>query len=297
MGELAALCASACWAVASIIFTTLSQRYGAMLMNTLKCVIALAMMFVTLAILEGTLWPALNDTELTALVASGLIGLTIGDTAFFSALTRIGPRRALLLMALVPPTTAVLAWPFLGEAVTLPMTLGMALTVGGVVWVVRERVPTVDETPDETTTAEAIGVVFGLVAVLCQSLGNVLTKSASAEISAIAISVVRVSAGALGLLAFLTIRGRLKTVVDPFREKKSAATLVFATLLGTYLGIWLLNTGLKYTSHTGVAATLSSTSPIWILPLAWLVLGERLSIRAIAGACVAVAGVAVLFAF
>mgnify|MGYP006184212307 CR=1 FL=1 len=32
-------------------------------------------------------------------------------TAYFNALTRLGPRRTLLMTALVPPVTTILAWP------------------------------------------------------------------------------------------------------------------------------------------------------------------------------------------
>ena len=68
---------------------------------------------------------------------------------------------------------------------------------------------------------------------------------------------------------------------------------VAATLLGTYLGVWLQVTGLRH-APAGIAATLSSTSPIFILPLSALFLGERVDARAVGAACVAVAGVAIL---
>lgn len=297
MGELAALSASAFWAFASLLFTQLSRDYGPIVMNALKCVVALAMMGVTLLLLEGVIWPTnvpANDTWLLAI--SGLVGLSIGDTAYFHALTRLGARRALLMTALVPPTTAMLAWPALGEALNAWMLLGMALTMGGVVWVIMERVPTPDGVDEQTESkARTWGIVFALVAVLCQSTGNVLTKMGGEAASAIGISVVRVAIGSLGLLVVVGARGKLSTLVAPLRDGKALSRLVLATLTGTYLGIWLLNAGLKYTSHTGIAATLSSTSPIFVLPLAWLMTNEDLSPRAIIGAVIAVAGVAVLF--
>ena len=289
MGEVAALSAAALWAIARLLFTTLSRDHGPMVMNTLKCTIAIAMLFVTLLVLEGRLWPVMTDTNMLILVVSGLVGLTIGDTAYFNALTRLGPRRTLLVTALVPPTTALLAWPVLDEAVTLPMTVGILLTIGGVAWVIRERSPS-----DDAKVAGA-GVVFALIAMFCQSAGNVLTKLGGADTSALGISVVRVLAGSVGLLVVLTAARRAGELAGPFRDRSSTSRLLIATFLGTYLGIWLLNTGLKYTSHTGIAATLSSTSPIFILPLAWLVLGERFSSRAVVGALLAVVGVAVLF--
>lgn len=290
MGELAALSAAALWAFASLLFTGLSRDHGPIVMNTLKCVIAVGLLILTLVILEGHPWPVgVGSADLAILGISGLVGLTIGDTAYFNALTRIGPRRALLMMALVPPTTALIAWPLLNEIVTLPMVAGMLLTVAGVVWVIRER------TPEARQTAEAAGLAFALVAMVCQSTGNVLAKLGGTDASALGISVVRVLAGSVGLLVVLSVRRRLGELAAPLQRPAIRSRILLATFLGTYLGIWLINMGLKWTSHTGIAATLSSTSPIFILPLAWVVLGERFSARAVVGALIALLGVALLF--
>ena len=88
--------------------------------------------------------------------------------------------------------------------------------------------------------------------------------------------------------------GRLIETVDPLKHAKTFGLLFVATFLGTFLGIWLMNAGLRYT-HTGIASTLSSTSPIFILPLAYFIEKEDLTARSIMGACIAVVGVAVLF--
>lgn len=296
MGELAALSAAAFWAFASLIFAQLGKDVGAIALNVLKCVIALVLMLITLAILDGRVWPVdLSTADAIYLAISGFIGLTVGDTAYFYALVRLGPRRALLFTSLVPPTTALLAIPTLGEPFTLAMILGMGLTMGGVVWVILERTDEAEGEGDgKLDKKELAGIAFALVAVACQAGGNVLTKLGGESTSALEISIVRLAAGVLGLALVLLVTRNLKDLVKPFETRASTVKIVVATLAGTYLGIWLLNAGLKYT-YVGIASTLSSTSPIWILPLAYFVLGEKLSMRAILGACIAVAGVAILF--
>ncbi len=301
MGELAALSASAVWAVASLIFTRLSTDHGPLVMNYLKCVIAVVFMMITLLLLEGNVWPVgMTMANVGFLAASGIVGLTIGDTAFFNALTRIGARRALLLMALSPPTTALLAVPFLGEPITARLAIGMFLTLGGVVWVILERSAPPEGEEERDARADrrtlVIGVIFALVAMFCQSSGNILTKLGGELDSPLAISVVRLSFGIIGLFIVVAVTGRLAATLEPFKNRRTAGLLVFATFLGTYLGIWLLNAGLKY-SFAGIAATLSSTSPIFVLPLAYFIQKEKLSFRSIAGAVIAVSGVAVIFVF
>ena len=157
MGELASLSASGVWATASLIFSRLGKTISALALNWLKCVIALVLMVISLLILEGTVWPAsLGLWETTILAISGVVGLTLGDTAFFHALNRIGPRRTLLLGAMSPPMTAILAVPVLGEPLDAAMIVGMSLTMGGVVWVILERHP--DALPIVLTVTLAVGV-------------------------------------------------------------------------------------------------------------------------------------------
>jgi drug/metabolite transporter (DMT)-like permease len=71
--------------------------------------------------------------------------------------------------------------------------------------------------------------------------------------------------------------------------------LLTAIFLGTYLAMWLQQVSLKLIP-AGVFQTLFATSPLFVLPFAaWQ--GERVSLRAVLGAVVALAGVALLFAF
>ncbi len=300
MGEFAALSASGVWAVASLIFSRLGRVLTALALNWLKCVIALLMLGVTLYVLEGRVWPELGSKELALLAVSGVVGLTIGDTAFFHALNRLGARRTLLFAALSPPMTALMAVPVLGEPIGVSLVVGMSLTLGGVVWVIRERHPDGADTIKMRDAAGRLtktvkwGILFAVAAAFCQALGNVLTKWGGGEITALEISVVRLVFGVIGLTLILGATRQLWVAMGAMKIKKTAGLVFIATFLGTFLGIWLMNAGLRYT-HVGIASTLSSTSPIFVLPLAYWFDGERLTARSVGGAVVAVVGVAVLF--
>ena len=66
--------------------------------------------------------------------------LTLGGSSLLYLLIQRGEATAVTsLLYLVPPCTAVMAWLLFGEIFTLPMMLGMALTVVGVAIVVRDR--------------------------------------------------------------------------------------------------------------------------------------------------------------
>lgn len=294
IGEFAALSSSAVWALASLLFTQLGKDIRAAALNLLKGVIAIVLLLGTLWVLEGAPWPrGIPARDAGWLIASGFVGITIGDTAFFQALRRVGPRRSLLLLSLAPLLTAVLGWLVLGEPVTGGMVLGMLVTMGGISWVILERSTPTDSSHHEDPAAERAGVAFALLAALCQAVGNILVKEGGSEASALAVSAVRILAGCVGLVLSVVIARQMKDVVSAFRRPRTAGLLFIATVLGTYMGIWLMNVGLL-NAPVAVASTLNSTSPIFVLPLAAFVLKEKLSWRAIVGAAVAVAGVALL---
>ncbi len=300
MGEIAALSASAFWAMASIIFSRLGKTISALALNWLKCIIALGLMLIVLVLLEGTFWPrGLSPMETGLLAISGLVGLTVGDTVFFGALNRLGARRTLLFAALAPPMTSLMAVPVLGEPLGMPLIVGMTLTMGGVVWVISERHSGGDHLEirhddGRMTSSMKWGIAMAVGAAFCQALGNVLTKLGGSQITALEISIVRLAFGVLGLTILVGLAGRLVGTLASMKRPKTAMMVVSATFLGTFLGIWLMNAGLRYT-YVGIASTLSSTSPIFILPLAYIFDKERLTLRSVGGALVAVAGVAVLF--
>ena len=73
------------------------------------------------------------------LMLSSTIGILIGDWTWLEALQLIGARPVVLMDSVKPFLAALLGWWILGENLQWPAFVGMALTVGGVVWVSLER--------------------------------------------------------------------------------------------------------------------------------------------------------------
>jgi drug/metabolite transporter (DMT)-like permease len=171
----------------------------------------------------------------------------------------------------------------------------MMLTLAGVVLVLYQR-------PGGTTNTESAppgkmnhGIAFGLAAVALQVAANILTKEAAGTSSALAVSTVRLVFGSAGLLVLALLARNTRGVFVPLATPKTALLVLVATVLGSYVGVWLYMAAIMYT-EVGIAVTLSATSPIFITGLAHFFLGDRATIRAFAGALITVAGVALLFA-
>ncbi|NJK89220.1 MAG: DMT family transporter [Myxococcales bacterium] len=274
----------------SILFARAGERASALVLNLVKCWLGLLMLGGTALLVSGRAWPLQAEaSQITWLSISGVLGLTLGDTAFFAALIRLGPRRALLFWALVPPMTAVLAFLFLDEPLTSRMMGGIAVVILGVGWVIAER----SGSGPGRGRAVLPGALLGLTAALCQSVGSIITKRVDDGLSALDVSVIRLFAGSVGLLVQVVLARRMEEAVGVLKDQPLLRLLIASTFIGTYLGIWLSIYGLQHT-YAGVAATLQATSPIFVLPLAVIFMNERLSARAVLGAIVAVGGVAML---
>jgi len=287
-GEIAALFAALLWAISSVLYGRLGQTMAPVQLNLTKGVIAIALLSLTIFI-SGDLFPVFSPVSLCLLLLSGVLGIGVGDTAFFVALNCLGARRALLMETLAPPMTAVTALIFLQERLNASAWCGILLTVIGVAWVVTERVP---DTSIQTPTNISRGIAFGLLAAFALALAAVMARAAFAHttISPLWAALLRLSAGVFSLLPWIRWRHGSGWRLP---SKRVMATVFFAAFCGTYLGVWLQQTAIKLTA-VGIASTLLQTSPLFILPIA-LWMGEKISWRAIAGVIMAIAGVGVLF--
>ena len=301
-GELAALLAALFWSISSTIYARTGTTVPALELNALKGAIATGFLLVTLAIGNPDL-PHLPVQPVSLLLLSGVIGIGLGDTAFLAALKALGTRRTLLLETIAPPLTAILATIALSERLPVAAWGAIALTVAGIFGVISERAP--QESGHDRRNPIAIGILWALLAAIAQASGVILTRAAlrATAISPLWSALLRLMAGTLCAVVLLQIRRQPLTVLAAFSKSSSAANLArpwrtlgaiaLAALLGTYLGIWLQQTALKFTS-AGIAQTLLATSPLFILPLDAL-RGDRPNQRAIFGAAIATAGVALLF--
>lgn len=290
LGGIAALSAAFLWALASIWFSRLGKHLPVIQINLLKGFLAIAILFGILNLSGGTL-AALPFQPLVILVISGIVGITLGDTAYLKALQSLGPRRTLLLANLAPPMVGLIAWAFLDEKLVLRAWLGIFLTLSGVTWVIFER--TQEENRSNNLRK---GLFFGFLAALCQSVAVVLSRAAltRSPIDALQSTIVRLGAAIIvltfwSLLTQQTILPRRALVSQP----RLAVWLMTATLLGTVLAMWLQQIAIDLTP-AGIVQTLLSTSPLFILPIVALQ-GEQISPRAVAGAFIAMLGVGFLY--
>jgi drug/metabolite transporter (DMT)-like permease len=332
-GELAALSAAVIWAVASVVYTGVGRHMSPALLNLAKGLVAVGLLGLSLGLrgLGPDSVAQLPGWSVGLLLLSGVIGIGLGDTAYFYGLNWIGPRRTLVLESLSPVLTALFAWGALGERLSLGAIAGIGLTLGGVVWVTLERVPPDGGSPDPVqltsevsskttaltrtaltrtaltqtaltrtalTRTEWAGLGCATLAGVGQAVGAVLSRAALSQTSIDPqwSTLLRLLGGlgciALGLLWQRGWQRGWQQNLSALRSPRLLVTIAITGSFSTFLAIWLQQVALKY-SAAGIAQALSATSPLWVLPLV-MAQGEPVTRRSLFGVLIALAGIALL---
>ena len=129
--EWLALCAAFLWAVSSLISVVPAQHLGAFAYSRWRMGCT-AVILSTMAWITGG-WLNVSAEHITPIIASGLIGIFIGDTALFACLNRMGPRQAGLLFSCHAVFSAILGYFLFSESMTSMELIGAALVFSGVV--------------------------------------------------------------------------------------------------------------------------------------------------------------------
>jgi drug/metabolite transporter (DMT)-like permease len=292
-GEFAALGTAVCWAAGSNLFAAAGQRLGSAVLNRLRISVAALLLGTALFALRGSPWPTwASPAQVGLLAASGLIGFVFGDTYYFRSLVILGPGRAALLASLAPLFTVAIAWPLLGELPGPLALLGMALTLGGIFWVLWTHEQQAHRHVEGSARA---GVVAGVLAAVGQAAGYVLSKLAlRGGLDPLSATVIRIAAAVVGVWALALVQREALRSLGALRDRRGALFMVGGAVAGPFLGVTLSLTALQYV-QAGVAASLTAIYPVLTLLLAARFHGERLTLRTLAGTAVAVAGVVVLF--
>ncbi len=146
LGKLAAIGTAFLWTLSALAWTSAGKDMGALAMSYIRLIVACFFLSIYLRMSRGVVLPVDADGNIWLLLGtSGLFGFFIADVCLFKAFLLIGPRLALLLQLLAPPVSAIIAWSFMGDKLTLKDWLGMGITISGVIWVILEQ----PETPEE----------------------------------------------------------------------------------------------------------------------------------------------------
>ena len=291
IGELSALATAFCWSGSSMAFTAATERIGSLQLNINRMILGVFLLLGAIIVLNLNYVISLYQLEF--LVASGFVGFVIGDSFLFQAFRMIGARIGMLMMSLVPAISSVLAFLFLHEVINYWGIVGIVITMGGIGMVILQKN---SDTLSKYKLSKA-GIFYGFMGAFGQAAGMILAKFAFEEgsINGFVATFVRLTSAVIIFLPLTIIARKYKNPVMIYKKDIKALTFTFVgTIFGPFFGVTCSLIAIANTK-VGIASTIMATVPVIMLPLVWLIYKEKLTWRSIAGAFLAVGGVAILF--
>ena len=285
LGALCALGSAVAWALTSLLVRSLSAHFGTVAINaarTTLCALLIAAWTAVVADFNGL--ASVSGRSFALLFVSIVTAIAIGDTVFFESTRLLGLGRAMTLSMSYPVVAAVLAALLLDERITPQIAVGGMLTLAGLALVVGTR-------PDATGAPRSWrGILAACAAALAWGVSVVALRIPLAEVDALTAQLIRLPLAAALLWA---MPWSWRDVPALVRADRAVAMRLGALSVLTAASSVMYVLSIKH-AGVAVATVLSSTAPLFAVPLGIVFLGERLPPVAFVGAAVAVVGVVVL---
>jgi len=287
--SLGALCATGSaltWAVIGLLVRSLSTTFNSVSLNAVRSALGAVLILGWVLVTTGPSGlSAISGKNLALLAISVVVAVGIGDTAFFESSRALGLAHAMTLSMSYPLLAALLAGVFLDEQLTARLAIGSVLTLSGLALTVtastRARGP---------ADRFWLGMGTASLASLAWAVSVILLKPSLGDVDAVHAQAVRLPVAALLLWVTPWAWG----VVEPVRRHGASAVWRLLALGAlTAISSVMFAAGVRHVG-VAVATVLSSTAPVFAVPLGLVFLGERLAPTAVIGTVVAVIGIGVL---
>lgn len=289
-GEFFALFTAISWTFSSLTFGKISKEYDTQVANFLRVTIGTIMVgFVCLFGSRHLFLPTdVTWENLKIISLSGFIGMFLGDLFLFKAYNMIGARVTMLIMALSPIIVSIIDFLFLGVTLFPIQIFAILITCLGIILVIFKT-----EDKKISLGFSVKGLLYAFLATLGQSLGVILTKLGSTTYDSLATSQIRLGVAIFFFGAVVLYEGKARETIKMITSKKALSLLLIGTFFSVF-GIAALIEAFK-SANASIASTISSTSPIIMIPCSILFYKEKIRKNEIIGAIISVVGLSIFF--
>ncbi len=318
LGEFIAISAVLTFVVSNVIFRKTENEVSPTFINFFRTAIGtLSFILIVLFLNQLNLIFIIPWELWLLLILSFVFGQVIGDTAYFTAQKELGTTIALAISMTFPLFTFILSLIFLNQAFKLNLVLSLILIGVGVIIIGKSKNTSenakqkknhiMDQSIHEIfkkNYKKAIGFCF--TASIGWAIGAVLIEFAILQIDQI-ILIEELSSVIGNLIRFpfaLIILGSmvlrenysLKKNNNTSYQKKSVRSWMFlliGSIIGTSLGAYLYTESV-HLAGANVVSLIATTSPLFALPLTYLVNKESISRFGFIGVILTILGVVII---
>lgn len=292
LGEMAAIMTALCWTITAVTFETAGKKVGSISVNLIRLVIAFVLISIYNLVSRGMILP-IDATASTWvwLTFSGIIGFVIGDLFLFQAYVEVGSRISMLIMSTVPPITAIAGFIIMGERITTLGLAGMIITIAGIALVILTK----NSDDKKVRLSHPIkGLVYAFIGALGQAFGLVFSKFGMGSYDPFAATQIRIIAAIIGFSIVITVSRKWGKLFVAFKDRKAMMYISIGSLFGPFIGVSLSLVAVQHAS-TGIVSTITSITPILLIPVSIIVFKEKVFPREIFGAIITLLGISLLF--
>ena len=292
IGEIAALATALCWTITAITFESAGKKVGSISVNLIRLIIAFLLISIYNLFARGMILPLdASSSTWIWLSFSGMIGFVIGDLFLFQAFVEVGSRISMLIMSTVPPITAITGFLIMGERITPLGLAGMIITILGIAVVILTKNP---EDKRVKLSHPIKGLIYAFIGALGQAFGLVFSKFGMGSYDPFAATQIRIIAAIIGFSLVITVSKNWGKLFLAFKDKRAIKYISIGSVFGPFIGVSLSLLAVQH-APTGIVSTITSITPILIIPVSIIVFKEKIFTKEIFGAIITLIGISLLF--
>ncbi len=292
LGEMAALVTALCFTLNALAYESAGKQVGSLPVTYLRLFVAFTLATISSLVTRGLPLPT-DATPHTWfwLLISGLVGFVLGDIFLFESYVLIGSRISLLIMSLAPPIAALAGFLIMGETIGPLNLLGMFVTMFGIGLVIVSKNP---EEKKMKFNRPVKGLVYASLGALGQAMGLIFSKFGMGSYNPFASTQIRLIAALVAFTVIISVRGKWSEIRASFAYKRAIGKIALGAVLGPFIGVTMALVALQYTA-TGIVSSITSLSPVLIIPFSIAIFKEKVLPKEIFGAFISIVGVVLLF--
>ena len=271
-----------------MLFRVSGRELKPLALNFFKNIVATVLLLATLLVAGQSLFRDAPLLDYVLLALSGILGVAIADTLFFKSLNIVGAGLSQIASLTYSPFVILFTFVFLGERLTVGDLAGATLILVGVLLTIARG-----SISDVSAHDLRAGIGLATLSVALMALAVTLAKPVLDRSPVLWSTTVRLLAGVIALMALTVASPRRRYLWSTLRPSRSWKVAIPAAVLGAYVAMIVWVAGMKYT-QASTASILNQTSAVFVLPLAAILLHERVTLRKLASVAMAVGGVALV---
>ncbi len=289
LGITFAVISTASWALCSLIFKKLGEKLEPIGMTFIKSSLSVFFLFIAI-LLTGTNF-IISKEVILPVMASGIIGIAIGDSLFFASLNRLSPLLLSIILFVGPDLfNGIFGLIFLGEMPSLINWVGIVVILIGLSFFI---FPLNIENNEKARTT-FWGLLFAVLSLICSAYSMVIIKPVFSSVSTITATMYRMLSAGIVLFIFGIISKQLPAWKNRLNEKNYNIKLISTIALATFGGFWMSLSAIKYCQLI-IASTIMTLEPLFIIIFMVILFKYKPKLKEYLGLVFTIAGIIIMY--